>query len=138
MPNKKTQRQLADEAWLRVHRPDFNVPDETGALPGQLAIDGAQPHSDDVSVYVEGVPDRCPTCDRHQSIERGWTPMEPRPRWTEGREIMGWPLQCGACGATIFVAASAHFALREQIKIHYAMLNAPKPKAQPKRQRGAR
>lgn len=117
----KSKRQLADEAWLRL-----NTPDEHGALPGQLPL-GDPPKVAASEPVFDAAPTKCPSCDRRMTLDHGWTPLSAGPF-----------IQCGFCGETLRVGEGTHESLRYAIRERYLQLNAPKPKAKPKRQRGAR
>jgi len=121
MPKKLTRREAADAAYYRTE------------LPGQLSIDGSTvqpegPRRNDV--IVAGVPERCPDCGKVMTATSGWTALD--------RSVRAPALQCGACGLIITVSEHAWLDIREAVRARFAELNAPKPKARPKRARGAR
>lgn len=123
----KSKRQLADEAWLRL-----NTPDENGALPGQLPLGDPPKVAASEPVFAEA-PAKCPKCDRRMTLDHGWTPNS-----ESGRPIDSYTIQCGFCGVRLSVTHATWQALKDAIRARYLQLNAPKPKAKPKRQRGAR
>ncbi|MGH3426861.1 MAG: hypothetical protein ACRDQZ_04735 [Mycobacteriales bacterium] len=121
---KLSKRKEADLAWLKLNQLDI-----TGELPGQLPLKDDGPGEG--PLVLNGVPRECEGCHRRQSLEKGWS-------------LLRWPAQdyarlmCGACGHTVIVtveAAEQHIAA---VRAHFLQLNAPKPKARPKRGRGAR
>jgi hypothetical protein len=123
----KSQRQLRDEAWLRL-----NTPDEHGQLPGQLPLGDPPPIAASEPVF-DAAPAKCPCCDRRMTLDHGWTPNS-----ESGRAADTYTIQCGFCGVRLSVTRETWEQLKTAIRERYLALNAPKPKPKPKRGRGAR
>ncbi len=128
---RRSKRELADEAWLRL-----NTPDNTGALPGQLTIEGQIAEGINVRARglaseiaaLDGVPDACPACGAGMTMERGWTYSK-----------FGPPtIQCRQCAGRWAVPDSAHAAYREAVRNYYALLRRPATAKKARRERGAR
>lgn len=110
---KKSQRQLADEAWLRAQQID---------LAGQLESTGEKEEGQP----VEGIPVECPGCHREMTVHHGWTILsEAGTSWQHGHLI------CGFCGHEVLVTIEARDRLRaamhEEFKRRAERL-APLPK----------
>ena len=129
----KSKRQLADEAWLRV-----NTPDNNGALPGQLDIEGQLQQQDDERMRALGaqapvltsIPYRCPSCDREQTLMHGWA---------YSRQGDPPTIQCPRCGARYAVPEEERDKYRAAVKNAYALLpkSPPPAKKKAKKARGA-
>lgn len=127
----KSKRQLADEAWLRL-----NTPDNTGALPGQLTIEGAIASAEAAAQpprpappSLDPIPERCPACDVILRIDHGWVCS----KWGEPT------VQCPRCATRYSVTREEHERYREAVMDYYAKLPKPAlPKRGGGRTRGAR
>lgn len=80
MAAKKTQRQLADEAYLRSQQLD--IEGQLAEAPG--VVEPPQ---------VANIPTTCPSCHRAMTLGSGWTILRSVPN----------ALQCGGCAHTIRV-----------------------------------
>jgi len=109
MAQRKTKRQLADEAWHRAQE--------------KLAL-VEEPQRPANYLRLAAVPASCPQCGNAKKWQ--WSTM------------FGDLLQCNSCAQLIEVPRAAFIGYLEALHAYYAMLNAPKPKATGKRTRGAR
>lgn len=111
---RKTKRQLADEAWLRAQQID---------LAGQLESTGEK---EEIGNPVDGIPEECPNCKRAMTVKSGWTILsEAGTPWQHGH------LCCGFCGHEVLVTIAARDALRQAMHIEFkrrAAALAPLPK----------
>lgn len=125
MSKPKTRRQLVDEAYERTAG-------ATEMVAGQLDIDGSIVGGGPslVTITVVGMPESCPECGKHMTTTSGWTAL--------AQSVRHPALQCGSCGAIVTVTQDVYDAVKEAVRARFAELNAPKPKPQPKRSRGAR
>lgn len=116
MAPRKTQRQLADAAWIKAQQIDLTNQVEASPV--------AEPP------FVEGMPGRCPDCDCRWTVQAGVTPS-----------LSLLTVQCGNCGNHFSVTEDEHQRLRVAIREHFAAraaANAPLPKPKRgKRVRGA-
>ncbi len=82
----KADREKADAAYLK-----------TETLRGQIDwLDGVQGDSPPERIAVEGIPDRCPKCERAMNRPSDWTHMMVRANGVH-------QLQCGNCAAIVVV-----------------------------------
>lgn len=130
---KKTQRQLADEAYLRMN----TQVGRDGALPGQIdAIDGtvAGARADLPTPVIDEVPSTCPYCSKAMTMQSGWSLIA-------GANALVGVIMCGDCGTPLTISRSNYETLRLAIRAHFDAIkakNAPLPKAaRAKRDRGA-
>lgn len=122
MAAKKTQRQLADEAYLRSQQLDISG--ELEPAPGVIE-----------PPVIASIPTTCPSCERPMTLASGWTVLRSVPN----------ALQCGGCAQVIrvlepgysqFVAQVAEYAEQRAARLAH-LRGLDKKKGIAKRERGA-
>lgn len=125
MPRKlgKAAQEKADAAYLR-----------TETLRGQIDwLDGIQGDSPPERIAVEGIPDRCPKCDRAMNRPSDWTHMMRR---AENIAANTGQLQCGNCAAIVVVSFDCYEKVREDSLARFKdKFETTKKVSSPKRKR---
>lgn len=103
---------------------------KTETLRGQIdAFDGVQGDSPPERIVVEGIPDRCPSCERAMNRPSDWTHMMIRNPNTP-------QLQCGNCSTIVVVSMGSWETVREDsVKRFKDRFETTPKKASPKRKR---
>lgn len=113
--SRKTQRQLADEAYERT------APGPTMHQLGQLDIDGTVEGAPMAGSVPKDIPDTCPECGRAMTLAHGWTLL---------RVVCA--VQCGFCAKVVHVSQNAYLDLKAQLARWKAAVDVKPPK-EPKR-----